>query len=81
MQTMLHDSEQRSKDIMGVTRQITRSLRQLNMLSINAGIEAARSGDAGRGFAVVANEIKLLAMQNSKWADSISDALNDTEGQ
>ncbi len=45
---------------------------QTHILSINASVEAARSGEAGKSFAVVAQEIRELASTTRKTTDTVA---------
>jgi methyl-accepting chemotaxis protein/ABC-type sugar transport system substrate-binding protein len=46
--------------------------RQLNLLSLNASIEAEKSGEAGKGFAVVAKEITKLSNSTKEGTHKIN---------
>lgn len=50
---------------------------QTNILSINAYIEAARSGDRGKAFGVVASEVRALSKASRELNDAMSDRVQD----
>lgn len=54
---------------------ITHIAREVNILALNARIEAARAGPAGAGFSVIAEAIGKLARDTSAAADGISQSL------
>ena len=63
--------QEHSKNIGTVVETINDIASTTELLSLNASIEAVRSGDAGRGFAVIAAEIRKLAEQSMNSVKSI----------
>lgn len=71
MKQVDHDTESLHtlfKQLNITMKQLREIAAQTNILSINASIEAARSGEAGRGFAVVAQKVKELAQRSKELA-------------
>jgi methyl-accepting chemotaxis protein len=59
--------------IIDIVKTVKMIASQINILSINASIEAARAGQAGKGFAVVAEEVRRLSDITGKSAEGIDD--------
>jgi len=70
---ILSKNSEKISDITNVMKSIT---QQINLLSLNASIEAARAGDAGKGFGVVAMEVKKLANESIVSTSEINNILS-----
>lgn len=69
--TAMHSINDSVAGFSATTTNISEIARRINILSINASIEAARAGQAGKGFAVVAQEVGKLAGHSQ---DAVKDA-------
>jgi len=54
---------------------VSKIVKQTEVLSLNASIEATRAGEHGRGFAVVAQEIRTLAHDSAKAGSRIGEEI------
>lgn len=72
---------QSSIDMENIVKIINEISEQINLLSLNAAIEAARAGDSGRGFAVVSDEIAKLAEQTANSIKEISNLITDNKNE
>jgi methyl-accepting chemotaxis protein len=74
----IHQLAQQITQIVGVMDEIA---FQTNILALNAGVEAARSGEAGRGFAIVAQEVRALAQRSATAAKEIRGLITASASQ
>ncbi|WP_077610643.1 methyl-accepting chemotaxis protein [Clostridium sp. Marseille-P2415] len=62
-----------------MARIISNTASQINLLSLNASIEAVRAGEQGKGFAVVAREIGKLAKDTSETVKEIEGTIDEVQ--
>ena len=65
------------KSVAGFVRLLSDISERLELLSLNASIEAARGGQEARGFAIVAQEINSLAEETGLNAEQAFDRLEE----
>ncbi|MCC5796140.1 MAG: hypothetical protein JJU48_02285 [Methylophaga sp.] len=68
----LDDMSNRINAVLSLLDDVKNVASDINLLSLNASIEAARAGDAGRGFSVVAQEVRNLSAKS----DGINNDIN-----
>jgi len=71
----------KSEAIGGIVDTIGGIAEQTNLLALNAAIEAARAGEQGRGFAVVAEEVRKLAEESQRAAQSIAALIGEIQAE
>lgn len=72
---------EKSKQINGVTQEISNIAMQTQILAINASVEAAHAGTFGKGFAVVAQEMRSLATTSQSSSQKILDLIHGLSEQ
>ena len=80
LMAVMKNIQSSSTEILGVASTLSTFAHKIDLLSMNASIEAAHSGAAGKGFAVIAHEIKDLASQTSQWSNKIAEIITSIIG-
>jgi methyl-accepting chemotaxis protein len=66
---------EQSKEVGNIMNVITDIAAQINLLAMNASIEAAHAGETGKGFAVVAGEVRKLAEKTGSAAKEVGESI------
>ena len=75
----MSDLKEKAMEIGKITTTIDEITHQINILSLNASIEASRAGEQGKGFSAVALEIRKLAENTRGFTENITRLIKDIQ--
>ena len=79
MSSRLYAINERATKITTVIKTISKVADQTNLISFNAGIESAKSGEQGRRFGVIAKEIRQLADQSAQASQDVKQMIEQMQ--
>ena len=79
--TLMSELIKSSEEIGKFVNKIKGFTGQINLLALNASIEASRAGEGGRGFAVVAEEVGKLAIETRVSNNQIEKVIKNIQEQ
>lgn len=70
---------ERSQDAEGMVDSLTLFSEKINIIALNAALEADRAGEQGRGFSIIAAEIRKLSAETERTILDISDSIRNLQ--